>query len=84
MADFAESRKEDLYCHLQRTHIFVLVAVETTGAFGTKCLRFSKDLAGRLRSNSGNALSFQHLIQRLSVAVRRGNAAAVQGPRTLM
>ena len=44
-----------------------------------KVLRFLKDLAGCLRSNSGNALSFQHLIQRLSVAVQRGNAAAVRG-----
>ena len=79
VADFAESRKEELYCHLQPTHIFVPVAVETTGAFGTKSLRFLKDLAGRLRSISGNALSFQHLIQRLSVAVQRGNAVAIQG-----
>ena len=37
VADFAESRKEDLYCHLQRTHIFVPIPVETTG-IGTKLL----------------------------------------------
>jgi hypothetical protein len=57
VADFAESRKEDLYCHLQSTLIFVPVAVETTGAFGTKSSRFLKDCTGRLHSHSGNALS---------------------------
>ena len=72
MADFAESRKEDLYCHLQRTHIFVPIAVETTGPFGTRSMRFLKDLAGYLCSNLGNALSFQYLFSNCQSLYREG------------
>ena len=63
------------YIYIRSTYIYIYIYI----AVYTKSLRFLKDLAGRLRSNSGNVLSFQHLIQRLSVTVQRGNAAAVQG-----
>ena len=79
VADSSESRKQALYSHLQSTHTFVPVAVETTGAFGTESLQFLKHLGSRLCSQSGNPSAFQQLIQRLSVAVQRGNAMAVRG-----
>ena len=79
VADSAESRKQALYSHLQSTHIIAPVAVETTGVFGTESLRFLKRLASRLCSQSGNPLAYQHLIQRLSVTIQRGNAMAVRG-----
>ena len=66
-----------LYSHLQSTHTFV--AVETTGAFGTESPQFLKHLGSRLRSQSGNPSAYQQLIQRLSVAVQRGNAMAIYG-----
>ena len=79
VADSAESRKLALYSHLQLTHTFVPVAVETTGAFGTESLQFLKHLGSRLRSRSGNPSAYQQLIQRLSVTVQQGNAMVVRG-----
>ena len=79
VADSVESRKQVLYSHLQSTHTFAPVAVETTGAFGTESLQFLKHLEIRLCSQSGNPSAYQHLIQRLSVAVQQSNAMAVRG-----
>ena len=74
------AKKQALYSHLQSTHTFVPVAVETTGALDTESLQFLQHLGSRLCSQKGNPSAYQQLIQRLSVAVQRGNAMAVCGP----
>ena len=58
---------------------FVPVAIETTGVFGPEALQFLRELGHRLKSESGEAQSFYFLQQRISVAIQRGNAAAVLG-----
>ena len=75
----AEQRKRTKYAELEASHHFVPVAIETTGVFGPEALQFLRELGHRLKSESGEAQSFHFLQQRISVAIQRGNAAAVLG-----
>ena len=61
VAKQAEQAKRSKYAHLDVSHHFVPVAVETSGVLGPE------------------AHHFQFLLQRVSVAVQRGNATAVLG-----
>ena len=79
MADLAETRKAVQYSHLGASHFFAPVSIETTGAFGTETLLFIKQISHCLRIRTGEVLSRQFLIQRLSVAVQRGNAMFILG-----
>ena len=60
-------------------YLFVPVVIETSGVFGKQTPSFLKDLACRVRKVSGEVLSFSYLIQRLTVAVQRGNAVSILG-----
>jgi hypothetical protein len=75
----AEHLKNQRYSHLVTTHCFVPVAIETLGTFGGEARAFLRDLAKRIFSVTKDPLSHQHLVQRVAVAVQRGNAAAVLG-----
>ena len=79
MAAAAERRKRTKYSNLPLTHHFVPVAIETTGVPGPETASFLKELSGRLWQVSGDEDLYHHLLQRLSVAVQRGNAASVLG-----
>ncbi len=72
-------RKKRKYSHLDQCHLFVPVAIETTGVFGPETMEFLRKLGRRLQLVSADHNSFTNLIQRLSVAVQRGNAASVLG-----
>ena len=61
------------------THSFVPVAIETLGAIGPRSLVFLRELGRRVRRQTGNILATSSLLQKLSVAVQRGNAATVMG-----
>ncbi len=78
MAAQAEQSKQK-YAALNQCHIFTPVAIETAGPFGPETFLFLRDLGCRLKQVTGEAKSFSYLRQRLSVAVQRGNAAAVMG-----
>ncbi len=80
----AETRKRDLYAELPSQYQFVPFAVETLGSFGDDALKLVHDLGGRLRSVSGDGRETSWLIQRVSLAIQRGNAASVLAtiPRT--
>ena len=75
----AEVRKCDKYCHLLSSHTFEPVAIETSGAIGPRTRVFLKELGHRLRQVTGEVKCFTYLLQRLSVAIQRGNAASVLG-----
>ena len=75
----AEYRKELKYSHLDATHCFIPVAVETLGAFGAQARTFFREVARRVSLATDDPLAHQFLVQRISVAVQRGNAAAVLG-----
>ena len=79
VANQAEQLKRAKYAELAATHHFTPVAVETTGVFGKEAQAFLRELGRRIRVETGEPLSFHYLQQRISVAVQRGNAAAVLG-----
>ena len=71
--------KLTLYGNLVPSHFFVSIAFETSGVIGPKSRLFLKELGHRLKLSTGEARSAAFLLQRLSVAVQRGNAASVLG-----
>ncbi len=75
----AEERKEAKYTSLGSLHCFTPLAIETTGVLGPKSMTFVKELGGRVARVTGDQKSSYYLLQRLSVAVQRGNAASVMG-----
>ena len=79
MATQAEHVKITKYAHLESSHLFVPFAVETSGVLGQAALDFVCDLGQRLHQITGEPRSKQYLLQRLSIAIQRGNAAAVLG-----
>uniref|UniRef100_A0A1X7V2J0 Uncharacterized protein n=1 Tax=Amphimedon queenslandica TaxID=400682 RepID=A0A1X7V2J0_AMPQE len=77
VAALAESLKEAKYCDLTANHIFTPLAIESLGSVRPKSLSFAHDLGCRIMRYSGEAMTTTYLIQRLSIAVQRGNAALV-------
>ena len=72
----AEFKKRQKYAHLDSSHFFVPVAVET---LGVEARALFKDIGRRIFSVTQEPLSHRFLVQRIAVAVQRGNAAAVLG-----
>ena len=59
-----------------RSHSFTPVAIETLGAIGPKPLAFIRDLGYRMKQRTGEERVLTYLLQRLSVAIQRGNSAS--------
>jgi hypothetical protein len=80
-AEKAEGGKRTKYAELASSgqFSFAPVAVETLGSWGPSALVLCKDIGGRIASESGDPRAYPFLLQRLSLAVQRGNAAAVVG-----
>jgi hypothetical protein len=78
-AQARETVKRRHYEDIANSFIFCPFAVETLGPFGDEALRFVKDLGRRLRVVTGEPRSTNFLIQRISVAIQRGNAACILG-----
>ena len=79
VAGHAERKKSEKYAHLAPTYQFQPVAIETSGAIGPSSRVFIRELGRRVALETGEVRSTNYLIQRLSVAIQRGNAAAVLG-----
>jgi hypothetical protein len=79
VANEAEAKKRHKYTSLTATYIFVPIAVETMGALGEEADDFIHKLGRRVASVSGEKRATEFLLQRLSVAIQRGNAASVMG-----
>ena len=79
VAACAEQRKRAKYTHLEATHFFIPIAFETFGAIGEEGRSFFKDLGRRIAVTTKEPQSLQFLLQRLSIAVQRGNAASILG-----
>ena len=73
----AETRKLTKYDSLAPSHTILPVAIESLGVIGPISMAFFKDLSRRMRQRSGEVKAHQYLLQRLSVAVQRGNAISV-------
>ena len=79
VADLAEEKKTVKYTSLGAGYSFTPVTIESLGAMGKKSLAFVKELGHRVRQCSGEVKARAYLLQRLSVAVQRGNAVSVLG-----
>ena len=79
VAAAAENRKRAKYSHVDATHHFIPFAVETLGVLGRGVRAFLRDLARRLTYATDDHQSHHFLLQRVAVAIQRGNAAAVLG-----
>ena len=79
VASMAEARKKEKYIVISRSHQFIPVAIETSGAFGQDARGLIADIAHRIRSVSHEPKAHAYLFQRISMAIQQGNAAAVMG-----
>jgi len=75
----AEHKKNQKYTHLLPSYHFVPIAVETLGVFGKATHSLFKEITRRVKSITEDDMAHQHFVQRISVAVQRGNAASVLG-----
>ena len=64
---------------LARVHHFIAVVVETAGAMGGDALDFVADIGSPVRAVTNEAQSRAFILQQVSVALQRGNAASVLG-----
>ena len=83
VAAAAEERKVAKCIALGCSHSFTPVAIETLGAIGPKSLAFIRDLGYRMKQRTGEERVLTYLLQRLSVAIQRGNSASAMGSRKL-
>ena len=67
------------YTHLESTHYFIPVAIETLGAMGQEAQSFFKEVARRIVATTNEPQTLQFLQQRVAVAVQRENAASILG-----
>ena len=74
-----EEEKKKKYESLQDRFLFVPVAIETSGAWGVEGLSFVKEIGGRISAKTGEKKATSFLLQRLAIAVQRGNVAAILG-----
>ena len=79
VAALAEERKCAKYNGLPVTHFFTPVAIETSGVIGVKSVEFLKELGRRVRQQTGDEPAASFLLQRISVAVQRGNTVSILG-----
>lgn len=78
-AESAARAKTLKYSNLLPSFIFVPLAIETTGAWGRQGKAFVKEIGRRMRDKGLDPRSGAFLLQRLSLAVQRGNAACILG-----
>ena len=81
VASQAEDLKKAKYSYLERHPgmCFTPIAIETSGVLGPLSMIFLRELGHRLSAITGDTKCYSYLIQRLSVAVQRGNAASILG-----
>jgi hypothetical protein len=73
----AEKKKCRKYQGVASLYNFVPFAVETLGPFGDEALDLVKDLGRRIYEKTGEIRSKSYLIQRISIAIQRGNSISV-------
>jgi len=81
VANKADEKKSKYYS-LPSLYDFTPIAVETSGAVGESAMDFLQELGRRITNTTAVQHSFMFLMQRLSVAVQRGNAVCVTGTET--
>lgn len=82
-ANTAESSKKLKYNGLPQNVDFVPIGIETSGSWGEEGLNFVKQLGRRIATVTKDPRSGTFLLQRISLAIQRGNAICVLGTRRL-
>ena len=77
-ADQAESNKHNHYIDLKQNYIFTPLAFESLGSVGPETELFLKKLGKLMKRNSGEPRSLDYLVQRISIAIQRGNAICIR------
>ena len=75
----AEDNKRIKYEDLARDYQFVPLGFETMGSWGPSTANFVAELGRLLVQSTGEPRATSFLRQRLSIAIQRGNAAAIRG-----
>lgn len=78
-AQAAEAGKNSKYEQLKIDYCFLPFAVETVGPWGAEARLFTAELKPLLKNATGDPRSIQYFVQRISLAIQRGNAASILG-----
>lgn len=78
VADNAEREKHNNYIDLKNQYIFTPLAFESFGAVGPETSVFLKKLGKLMSKNSGEPRSLDFLLQRISIAIQRGNSVCIR------
>ena len=78
-AAHASASKLQKYGPLLNTYYFVPVAIETLGVWNVEGLELMREIDRRTSVITGDPRETHFLLQRLAVAVQRGNATSVTG-----
>ena len=78
-ADSAARSKVAKYLQITATHIFVPIAVETFGPWNSEGLDLMREIGRRAAVGTGDTRETFFLLQRVSVAVQKGNAVSFAG-----
>lgn len=78
-AEDAASKKRAKYAAMEPHYHFVPIAVETMGCWGAEAKNLVNEIGRRLKEHGGDSRSGLYLMQRLAIAIQRGNAASVMG-----
>jgi len=79
IADKAERHKHNHYMKLKQNYLFTPLAFETLGCMGPETKKFVEKLGSLMKKATGEAKSKDYLLQRISIAIQRGNAACILG-----
>ena len=84
VATAAEARNREKYALLSRSHHFVPIAIETSGALGPDALSLLSEISRHQQSITHDNQSLSFLLQRGSIALKHGNATSVLGTTSSM
>ena len=79
LANQTEKKKINHYNDLADQFIFIPVATETSGVIGNIGLNFIKKIGSKIAEVTNEKRSTAYLIQRISIAIQKGNAASIMG-----
>ena len=78
-ASVTEHRKRVKYLYLDEDYHFTPLGFKTMGHWGKSTVAFISKLGKELSQTTGEPRSTAFLKQRLSIAIQRGNCAAIRG-----
>lgn len=77
-AEFAQQRKHSLYTYIKsQNYVFIAFAVETFGPWSSESKKLIDKIGKKLNAISGDKRSKSFLVQRISLAIQRGNASCI-------